>query len=91
MLPAYRYFRRTDPTGNPIQILPSRVAVHLYKANKLLLSCNEIVNLLLNIFKPHEVTALTFKMIEKRCQAAKLTTAAAVRAMIQLLAMGWRI
>ena len=80
MPPAYRYFH-----------FPGQVAVHLYEANKLLLSCDETVNMLLNHFKRHEVTALTFKMIDKRCQAAKLTIAAGIRAMVQLLTMGRRI
>lgn len=61
--------------------------MHSNEANELLLSRDEIVNVFLHLFKSHKVTTLALKMIEKRCQAAKLTVAAAVRAMIQLLAM----
>jgi len=52
------------------------------EADQLPFSRNEIVHLLLNLLKPHEMAAFTLEMVEQRCQAYELAIAAAVRAMI---------
>lgn len=61
------------------------------KAKELLSSRDEIMDMLLNLLKSQEVAALTFEMIEKRCQTDELTGAVTVRAMIQLFAMCRRV
>jgi len=60
------------------------------KTKKLLSSRDKIMDMLLDLFESHKVAALTFEMIEKRCQTDELTGAVTVRAMVQLFAMRQR-
>jgi hypothetical protein len=84
ILLAFHRFRST----NSIKVLGGAI-VRLRKNKQLLLTRDEIMDMLLNPFKSHKAATLTFKMIEKRCQAYELAIATAVWAMVQLFAMGW--
>ena len=56
--------------------------VRLHKAEQLLSSRDEIMDMLLNLRKSHKLAALTFEMIEKCRQTYELAVAATVGAMI---------
>jgi len=54
-------------------------------------SCDEIMDLLLNLFESHKVAALALQMVEKRRQAYKLARTAPVGTMIIFLAVDRRV
>lgn len=60
-------------------LLPARdFAVYLYKADQLLPSRNETMDVLLNLLEARKAAALTFQVIEKRSQAYELAVAVAI-------------